>query len=88
MTSKEGWLQAMPTGRWAVTDGRSAPVEISSGEVFRVDVAGELKPTRMEFRRFCGPMKGREFRGQSGEYYSVDDYELRPGLRAAIGNGR
>jgi hypothetical protein len=28
------------------------PVEINSGELFRVEVDGELKPTRMEFRHF------------------------------------
>jgi hypothetical protein len=41
--------------------------------------------TRMEFWHFSGPLKGREHRGRSGEYYSVDDYHLRDGLRAAVG---
>ena len=43
------------------------------------------RPTRMDFRHFSGPMKGREYRGLPGEYYSVDGYWLRDGLRAAIG---
>jgi len=54
------------------------PVEITSGELFRVEVDGELKPTRMEYAH-----NGRG----GGEYYSVDGYELRGGLRAAIGSG-
>jgi hypothetical protein len=41
----------------------------------------------MEFRHFTGPMKGREYRGQPGEYYSVDGHALRDGMRAAIGAG-
>jgi hypothetical protein len=64
---------------------RRAPVEITSGELFRIEVKGELRPTRMEFHHFTGPLKVREYRGQPGEYYSVDGYHLANGLRAAIG---
>jgi hypothetical protein len=46
------------------------PVEITSGELFRVELAGELKSTRM---------------GYDDGYYSVDSYPLRDDLRAAIG---
>jgi hypothetical protein len=46
------------------------PVEITSGELFRVEVAGELKLTRREYDE---------------GYYSIDGYPLRDGLRAAIG---
>src|SRR5262245_34562362 len=46
------------------------------GETFRVEVDGELKPTRMEFAH--GKRGG-------GSYYSVDGYDLRSGLRAAVG---
>jgi hypothetical protein len=60
-------------------------VEITSGELFRIEVDGELRPTRMEFRHFTGPLKGREYRGQPGEYYSIDNNHLTNGLRAAIG---
>ena len=52
------------------------PVEITSGELFRVEVGGELKLTRMEYRHLPGG---------DGAYYSVDGYPLRDGLRAAIG---
>jgi hypothetical protein len=61
------------------------PVGIASGEIFRIEVAGELKLTRMEFRHFAGPLKGRELMGHTGEYYSFDGYWLRNGVRAAIG---
>jgi len=46
------------------------------GELFRIEVAGELKLTRMEYRHLPGG---------DGAYYSVDGYPLRDGLRAAIG---
>ena len=86
MTEKEGILQMQPSGRWAVFRTGRAPVEITSGELFRIEVAGELKVTRMEFRHLTGPMKGREYRGSvGGEYYSIDGYHLTNGLRAAIG---
>jgi Domain of unknown function (DUF5348) len=51
------------------------PIEITSGELFRVEVDGELKVTRMEFQHS----------GSTGEYYSVDGYLPLNGLRAAIG---
>jgi hypothetical protein len=85
MSDKEGILQLQPSGRWAVCRHGREPVEITSGELFRVEVNGELKVTRMEFREFLRPLKGRENRGQSGEFYSADGYWLRDGLRAAIG---
>jgi hypothetical protein len=34
-------------------------IEITSGELLRVEVDGELKPTRMQFRHFAGSTKGR-----------------------------
>ena len=80
-------LRMQPSGRWAICCPGRDPMEITSGEVFRVEVDGELKVTRMEFRHFSGPLKGREHRGQPGEYYSVDGYWLRDGLRAALGAG-
>jgi hypothetical protein len=50
------------------------PVEITSGERFRIEFLGEMPLTRMEFRN--SPRRG---------YYTVDGYPLRDGLRAAIG---
>jgi hypothetical protein len=76
MTEQEGVLQMQSSGRWAVCRPGLSPVEIMSGERFRVEVDGELKPTRMEYQR-----------GNPGEYYSVDGYRLLNGLRAAIGGG-
>ena len=59
MSEKEGILQMQPSGRWAVCRPGREPVEIASGDVFRVEFAGQLKLTRMEY--------------QSGDgYYSVE----------------
>jgi hypothetical protein len=85
MTHKEGVLRMQPSGRWAVCRPGRSPVEITSGELFRIEVDGELKVTRMDFHHFNGPLKGRELAGQTGEYYSVNGYRLRNGARAAIG---
>jgi hypothetical protein len=41
MSEKEGTLRMMPSGRWAVCRPGCAPVEITSGELFRVEVAGD-----------------------------------------------
>jgi hypothetical protein len=48
--NKEGTLQMRPSGRWAVCRPGRDPVEITSGEVFRVEVKGMdgLQVTRME----------------------------------------
>jgi hypothetical protein len=78
VSEKEGFLKKLPSGRWAVVRFGREPVEITSGEFFRVEVDGELKATRMEFLHRAGG---------GGEYYSVHGYELRGGLRAAIGAG-
>jgi hypothetical protein len=85
MSEKEGTLRMQPSGRWAVCMPGRKPIEINSGDVFRVEVGGELKPTRMEFRHFTGPMKGTLYRGLPGEFHSSDGYWLQDGLRAAIG---
>ena len=76
MTEKEGILRLQPSGRWAVCLPGRAPVEINSGDLFHIEVDGELKVTRMEFRYSAVQLNG---------YYSVDDYPLRDGARAAIG---
>ena len=81
MTDKEGTLQILSSGRWAICQPGREPVEISSGEMFRVEVAGKegLQLTRMEFRRNTNKLPLG--------YYSIDLYPLRDGLRAAIGIG-
>ena len=66
MSENEGILQLQPSGRWAIVRPGHIPVEITSGDLFRVEMNGELKVTRMEFRDFTGPMKGHMYRGQPG----------------------
>jgi hypothetical protein len=43
-----GRLRLLSTGRWSIALPGRTPVEITSGEVFLVEVDGELKLTRME----------------------------------------
>ena len=74
MSEKEGILRMQSSGRWAVCRPGRDPIEIMSGELFRVEVDGELRLTRME-----------EVWGEA--YYSIDLYPLRDGMRAAIGAG-
>ena len=50
MSEKEGTLRMMASGRWAVCRPGETPHEITSGELFRVEVAGELRLTPMEYR--------------------------------------
>ena len=77
MTEKEGVLCMQPSGRWAVCRPGQRPVEITSGELFRVEVEGkpDLQLTRMDYQH-CD---------HGGGYYSVDGYPLGDGLRAAFG---
>jgi hypothetical protein len=70
MSDKEGTLQMQPSGRWAIIRPAHAPYEITSGDVFHVEVGGKLRVTRMEWAQ--------------GRYYSVDGHSLCNGLRAAI----
>ena len=74
-------------GRWAVCRPGRAPVEITSRELFRIEVNGELKVTRMVFRHFIGPMKDRELWGQTGKSYLVDGKEQRPGYAGYLSLG-
>jgi hypothetical protein len=54
MTDKEGTLRMMASGRWAIYRPGRLPIEITSGELFRVEVGGQLKLTRMEYRHIAG----------------------------------
>jgi hypothetical protein len=74
MSTKEGILRMMASGQWAIYRPGRLPVEITSSELFRVGVAGVegLQLTRMEYDH------------ATRQYYSVDGYPLRDGLRAAI----
>src|SRR5215475_1428752 len=49
------WIN-FPLARWAVVRSRRQPVEITSDEFFHVEVNGELKSTRMDFRHFTNLM--------------------------------
>jgi hypothetical protein len=72
MTDKDGTLYLQPSGRWAILRPGCEPFELTSGNVFRVEVDGKLQVTRM------GHLWG-------GGYYSIEGYPLRDGMRAAIG---
>jgi hypothetical protein len=74
MTDKEGILKMQPSGRWAICRPGETAHEIRAGDLFRVEFAGKLYLTRIEFRQ--SPRRG---------YYTVDGFPLRDGLRAAIG---
>ena len=77
-----GTLHRMLSGRWAVCRSGTSPIDIQSGDTFWLEVSGKMRKTRMEFKHFTGP--SWTLRG-TGEYYSVDHFPLRDGLRAAIG---
>jgi hypothetical protein len=74
MPEKIGILRMQRSRRWAICRPGRNPVEIASGESFRVEIDGVLRITRMEHLWGEG-------------YYSVDGYDLRNGMRAAIGGG-
>jgi hypothetical protein len=70
---KVGELRMQPSGRWAVCRPGHEPAEITSGELFRVEIDGVLQVRRMEYTR----------RG----YCALGGPPLRIGTRAAIGAG-
>jgi hypothetical protein len=72
MSDKEGVLHLQTPGRWAILRAGREPFELTSGDVFRVEVDGKLRITRM------GHLWGEG-------HCSVDGYPLRDGMRAAIG---
>jgi hypothetical protein len=65
----------LPAGGWAIAGPGRSPVAIIRGEVFYLEIAGEMKLARMECRR---RMDGSE------ERFTVQGYNLRDGLRAAF----
>jgi Domain of unknown function (DUF5348) len=69
---KDGTLHLQASDRWAILRAGREPFELTSGDVFRVEVDGKFQITRM-----------RHLWGQG--CYSVDGYPLRDGMRAAIG---
>ena len=84
MPEMVGTLRLLSSGRWAVCQPGHEPVEITSGDVFLVEVPGfGLVPTRLEFGHKQHPGVVVELPG----YYSIDGFPLRDGMRAAIGSG-
>ena len=72
-----GTLTRLSNGRWGIVAlGNDQAHELTSGDVFAVEIGGEMRITRMEFIHDC----------DGGRYVSADDYPLRVGLRAATGN--
>jgi hypothetical protein len=71
MPEEEGALRMLPSGRWAILRPGRDPMEITSGEIFRLEVDGELRLATMEHL----PVRG---------YYVAEGYELREGMRAAV----
>ena len=49
MSDKEGALRMQSNRRWAIVRPGRAPYELTSGDVFRVEVDGKLLIIRMEF---------------------------------------
>jgi hypothetical protein len=79
MIEKEGVLRMQPSGRYASADlvkSRSRSLPASPSASRWTDGAKELQLIRMEYRHL---------RRGGGEYFSVDAYQLRDGLRAAVG---
>jgi hypothetical protein len=76
MLQREGTLHLQPSGRWAIIRPGRSPVAIVEGEVFELEVAGEMKLARMERRRRPDG---------TNEWVTAQGYELRDGMRAAIG---
>jgi hypothetical protein len=72
MSEIEGTLRMQPSGRWAICRPDRFPIiELTSGDMFRVEVAGklELRVMRLGFRRY----------GRGGEYYSVGGFRFATG---------
>ena len=69
MATREGKLMKVDTGRWAIKyDDQYDYEEITSGEVFEIQILGVWHKVRMESRD----------RG----YYSVPSFPLKEGLGA------
>ena len=50
MPTKEGTLRQQPAGGWAIVAPGQSPVAIIAGEVFELEVAGEMKLAHMDRR--------------------------------------
>ena len=72
MSDAIGILSMNDLGRWEVVREGRMPYELSSGSRVLIEVDGVLRLTRIEYAHDAG-----------GQYYSVDNYQLAGGLRAA-----
>jgi hypothetical protein len=70
-----GTLRLQPSGSWAIAWPGREPVRIRAGESFKLEVDGQMRRTRMEYR---------DARWQEQGYYSADGYRLADGLRAGF----
>jgi hypothetical protein len=73
MTDNEGTFHLQPNGRWAIICPGRSPVAIVEGQVFELEVVGEMKLARMERRR---RPDGTEM------WVTAQGYKLRAGVRA------
>ena len=65
---REGKLVKKDTGRWAVDYGEDDFDEITSGDMFELNVLGVWQKARME--------------SYDGKYYSIPELPLKSGLTA------
>jgi hypothetical protein len=77
--SDQAKLCRLPAGGWAIAAPGRAPVAITEGEVFKIEVAGKMNLARMERRRRPDG---------TSEWVTAQGYELRDGLRAGFFDGR
>ena len=75
MPTKEGTLRQQPAGGWAIVAPGQSPVAIIAGEVFELEVAGEMKLARMDRREHVDGVV---------EWSTAQGYPLREGLRAGF----
>jgi hypothetical protein len=75
VTTKEGTLHQLPSGGWAIVAPGRSPIAIVAGEVFDLEVAGEMKLARMERRQRVDGVE---------EWSTAQGYPLREGLRAGF----
>lgn len=74
MDERIGKLTKVETGRWAIRYGEYDCNEITSGDVFEIQILGVWHTVRME--------------SSNGEYYATPKVPLKEGLSARNNAGR
>jgi hypothetical protein len=88
MSDKRGILSMQSSGRWAIRRPGRDPHEITSGEVFRIEVVGEMRVTRMERRRRAlAELKRHIVRMKGCPRSGGDDAARRARARHAVDGG-